>query len=86
VTVTPESQPTTVTNDTLIFNDQGGDVTYRSEVHLHVSGPPRQPVEEAATIRREVQSEPRPIDPRCEQLRREHDERVRRWKAFPLRE
>jgi hypothetical protein len=86
VTVTPEPQPTTVTNNTLIFNYQGGDVTYRSEVHLHVSGPPRQSVEETVVIRREVQLEPRPIDPRCGQLRREHEERVRTWRAFPLRE
>ena len=86
MTTPPEQKPMTVTNNTLIFNYQGGDVTFRSEVHLHVSGPPRQPVEEPVVIRREVQAEPRPVDARCEGLRREHEERVRRWKAFPLRE
>jgi hypothetical protein len=86
VTVTPEPRPTTVTNHIVVINHRAGDMTYNSEFHLHVSGPPRQPVEEAATIRREVQLEPRPIDPRCEQLRKEHEERVRTWKAFPLGE
>lgn len=80
-TVAPEQKPTTVTNNTLIFNYQGGDVTYNWDVHVNVP----EPVEETVVIRREVHSvPPRPVDPRCEQSRREHDERVRRWKAFPL--
>jgi hypothetical protein len=24
------------------------------------------------------------VDPRCEQLRREHEQRVERWKMFPF--
>jgi len=79
----PEAKPVTVTGNTLIFNYRGGDVTYNWDVHVNVP----EPVEETVVIRREVHSvPPRPVDPRCEQLRREHEERVRRWMAFPLRE
>jgi hypothetical protein len=84
VTVPPEPQPVTITNNTVVLNYRGGDVTYHSDTHIHVHEPVQRHVEETVVIRREVQAEPRPVDPRCEQLRREHDERVRRWKAFPL--
>ena len=83
VTVTPEPQPTTVTNNIVVI--KGGDT--HNETHIHVHDAPQRYVEETVVIRREVQAEPsRPIDLRCEQLRREHDERVRRRKAFPLGE
>ena len=86
VTVAPEPQPVTITNNTVVLDYRGGDVTYHSDTHIHVHDAPKRHVEETVVIRREVQAEYRPIDARCEQLRREHDERVRRWKAFPLRE
>ena len=82
MTVPPEPQPTTVTNNIVVI--KGGDT--HNETHIHVHDAPQRHVEETVVIRREVQAEYRPIDPRCEQLRLEHDERVRRWKAFPLRE
>lgn len=84
VTVTPEPQPVIVTGNTLIFNYQGGDT--HNETHIHVHEPVQRHVEETVVIRREVQLEPRPVDPRCEQLRREHEERVRTWRASPLGE
>jgi len=86
VTVTPEPQPVIVTGNTLIFNYRAGDMNYTSDVHVHVHEPVQRHVEETVMIRREVHAESRPVDPRCEQLRREHDERVRTWKAFPLGE
>ena len=82
VTVAPEPQPTTVTNNIVVI--KGGDT--HNETHIHVHDAPQRHVEETVVIRREVQLEPRPVDPRCEQLRKEHEERVRRWKAFPLGE
>ncbi len=84
----PESkpQPVIVTNNILIFNHQGDDVTYHSDVHVHVHEPPQRHIQEPVTIRRVVQVEPRTIDPRCEQLRRQHEETVRRWKAMSLDE
>jgi hypothetical protein len=80
-TVTTEPKPTTVTNNIVVI--KGGDT--HNETHIRVHDAPQRYVEETV-IRREVQAESRPVDPRCEQLRREHEERVRRWKAFPLRE
>lgn len=82
VTVTSEPQPTTVTNNIVVI--KGGDT--HNETHIHVHDAPQRHVEETVVIRREVQAEYRPVDPRCEQLRREHEERVRTWKAFPLGE
>ena len=86
VPVVPETKPVPITNSNVIVNVRGGDTHYHSETHVHIHEPAQRHVEEAAVIRREVQVEPRPIDPRCEQLRKEHEERVRRWKAFPLGE
>ncbi len=80
--MSPEPQPTTVTNNIVVI--KGGD-TY-NETHIHVHDAPQRYVEETVVIRREVQAEYRPVDPSCEQLRREHEERVRTWKAFPLGE
>lgn len=85
---TPESkfQTVTVTNNILIYNHQGDDVMYHSDVHVHLHEPPQRHVQEPVTMRRVVQVEPRTIDPRCEQLRRQHEETVRRWKAMSLDE
>jgi len=86
VTVPPEPQPVIVTNNTVVLNYRGGDVTYHSDTHIHVHDAAKRQVEERVVIRPEVQAEYRPVDPRCEQLRREHEERVRTWRAFPLGE
>lgn len=85
VTVAPEPQPVIVTGNTVIFSYREGDT--HNETHIHVHDAPQRYFEETVMIRREVPPDPpRPVDRRCEQLRREHDERVRRWKAFPLGE
>ena len=84
VTVAPVPQPVIVTGNTVIFSYREGDT--HNETHIHVHDAPQRHVEETVVIRREVQAEYRPVDPRCEQLRREHEERVRTWKAFPLGE
>ena len=73
VTVAPEPQPVIVTNNIVVI--KGGDT--HNETHIHVHDAPRRYFEETVVIRREVQAEYRPVDPRCEQLRREHEERVR---------
>jgi len=82
VRVTPEPQPTAVTNNIVVI--KGGDT--HNETHIHVHDAPQRYVEETVVTGREVQAEYRPVDPRCEQLRREHEERVRTWMAFPLGE
>ena len=82
VPVAPEPKPTTVTNNIVVI--KGGDT--HNETHIHVHDALQRHFEETVVIRREIQAKSRPIDPRCEQLRWEHDERVRRWKAFPLGE
>jgi hypothetical protein len=70
-------------NTIVILNFCGGDT--HNETHIHVQKAAPQRIEERVTIRREVQVEPRrPVDERCERLRREHEERVRRWREFPL--
>lgn len=84
VTVAPEPQPVIVTGNNVIFSYREGDT--HNETHIHVHDAPQRHVEETAVIRREVQAEPRPVDPRCEQLRREHEELVRTWRAYPLGE
>jgi hypothetical protein len=79
-----EANPVTITGNTLIFNYRAGDVTYHSDVHVHVHESSRPPVEDKVVVHRYAQTEPpRPVDERCEQGRKEHEERVRRWKAFP---
>ena len=83
VTVAPEPQPVIVTNNIVVI--KGGDT--HNETHIHVHDAPQWYFEETVVIRREVPPDPpRPVDPRCEQLRREHEERVRTWKVFPLGE
>ena len=82
--VAPEPRPMTIMGNSVVLNYRAGDVTYHSDIHVHVHEPARQ---ETVVIRREVHFiPPRPIDPQCEQLRRQHEETVRRWKAFPLGE
>ncbi|MHB8954478.1 MAG: hypothetical protein ACYC4U_16020 [Pirellulaceae bacterium] len=67
---------------TIIVNYRGGDT--HNETHIHVQEAAPQRIEERVTVRREVQFEPcRQVDKRCQQLAREHEERVRKWREFP---
>ncbi|MCY2989469.1 MAG: hypothetical protein NTY19_16580 [Planctomycetota bacterium] len=86
IPVVPESRPVTITGNSVVLNYRTGDVTYHSDVHVHEPAQRHiEEVEETVVIRREVHSvPPRPVDPRCELFRKQHEERVRRWKAFPL--
>ena len=81
--VAPEPRPVTITNNTVVLNFRGGDT--HNETHIHVHESPQRHVEETVVIRREVRAvPPRPIDPRCELMARQHEETVKRWKSFPL--
>ena len=85
VAVASEPQPVIVTGNAVIVSYRGGDT--HNETHIHVHEPVQRHVEETVVIRREVPPDPpRPVDPRCEQLRRQHEETIRRWRAFPLGE
>jgi hypothetical protein len=70
----------------LVFNVRGGDVIHHETVvHSHEVPVPR--AEERLAIPRRIESVPRhPVDPQCERLRKEHEERIRRWRATPLRQ
>lgn len=76
----PVTSPTNSGN-TLILNFRGGDNYYHSETHVHIQQSPPPRVEERIVIHREA--EPPRYDERCERLRKEHEERVRRWREFP---
>ncbi|MHB0959310.1 MAG: hypothetical protein ACYC0X_23435 [Pirellulaceae bacterium] len=70
---------------TIIVNFRGGDTHYETHTHVHVHEAAVPRVDERATARREVQVEPRrSVDERCEQLAREHEQRVEMWKRFPF--
>jgi len=80
--VAPEAKPLNISGNTVVFNFRGGDT--HNDIHLHIHEPPHPQVEERITLHREAEAKPRrPVDERCEKLAREHEERVRRWKAFP---
>jgi hypothetical protein len=77
-----EAKSLTISGNTVIFNIRGGDTHYHSDTHVHIDEQPQ--VRERIVIRREVSEPPRQVDPRCQQLRLEHELRVAEWKAFPL--
>jgi hypothetical protein len=77
-----EAKSLTISGNTVIFNIRGGDTHYHSDTHVHIDEQPQ--VRERIVIRREVSEPPRQVDPRCQQLRLEHERRVAEWKAFPL--
>jgi hypothetical protein len=77
-----EAKPLTISGNTVIFNIRGGDTHYHSDTHVHIDEQPQ--VRERIVIRREVTEPPRQVDPRCEQLRAEHERRVAEWRSFPL--
>ena len=80
--VAPAEKPLTICDNTFVLNFRGGDTHNETHVHIHEAPPPR--VEETVIINRKVKTQPRrPVDERCERMAREHEERVRRWKAFP---
>ena len=72
----------TVSGNSVIFNIRGGDTHYHLDTHVHIDEQPQ--VQERLEIRREVTVPPRPVDPRCQQLRLEHERRVAEWWSFPL--
>jgi hypothetical protein len=82
--VPPEVKPINFSGNTFVFNYRAGDVTYRSESHIHVHEPPPR-VQERVIVHREVEPRPprRPIEDPCDRGQREHEERVRRWRQFP---
>ncbi len=86
--IASEPNPVTITGNSVVLNYRAGDVTYHSDTHIHVHEPAQrhiEEVEETVVIRREVHSvPPRPVDLRCELFRKQHEERVKLWKAFPL--
>ena len=88
IPVVPESRPVTITGNSVVLNYRAGDVSYHSDTHVHLHEPAQrhvEEVEETVVIRREVHSvPPRPVDLRCELFRKQHEERVKLWKAFPL--
>ena len=70
-------------NTTIILNYRGGDTHNHINVHVNQAAPQR--TEERITVHREVQVEPRrQVDERCEFLKQQHEERVLRWREFPL--
>jgi hypothetical protein len=79
-----EVKPINISGNTFVLNYRAGDVTYRSDVHVHLHEPPR--VEERIVIHREVETKPRrPVEDPCDRGQKEHEERVRRWREFPGR-
>jgi hypothetical protein len=80
--VPSEAKPINISGNTVVFSFRGGDSHNETHIHVQESPPPR--VEERITVRREAEPKPpRPVDDRCERMAREHEERVRSWKAFP---
>jgi multisubunit Na+/H+ antiporter MnhC subunit len=81
--VAPAAKPINLSGNTFVLNYQAGDVTYRSETHIHLHEPPK--VQERIVIQREVEKKPprRPVEDPCDRGQREHEERVRRWREFP---
>jgi hypothetical protein len=77
-----EAKLLTISGNTVIFNIRGGDTHYHSDTHVHIDEQPQ--VQERIVIRREVTEPPRQVDPRCQQLRLEHERRVAEWRSFPL--
>lgn len=72
-------------NTTIIVNCRGGDVTHHNETNVHINQVAPQRIEERVTVRREDYVEPRrQVDGRCEFLKKQHQERVEKWKKFPL--
>ena len=86
ITLRPNSTNFAVINTTIIVDYREGDVTHNhTNIHIHEAAPQR--TKERLTVRREVQVEPRrQVDERCQRMALEHEERVRRWREFPLGE
>ena len=76
-------KPIDISGNTFVLNYQAGDIY--NEIHIHE--PPPSKIQERITIHREVEKKPprRPVEDPSDQGRREHDERVRRWREFPGR-
>jgi hypothetical protein len=76
---------TNVCANTVTIVYRGGDTHYHLETNVHAHEP--RYVQHQIVIRPEPRTQPpREVDPRCERLRSEHEERVRQWKAIPLGE
>jgi hypothetical protein len=58
--VAPADKPINISGNTFVFNYRAGDVTYRSDVHVHLHEPPPMVVQERITIRHEVEIKPPP--------------------------
>lgn len=83
--VASETNPLTISGNTIIVNYRAGDVTNHVETHVHVHEPPAPRVEERIVVQRDTEAEsPRQVDERCERLAREHARRVETWKQFPF--
>lgn len=80
-----EAKPVTISGNTFIVNYRAGDVTNHVETHIHVHQPPVPKVEERVVVHRDVEAEPpRRVDERCEQMARQHEQRVEMWKKYPF--
>jgi hypothetical protein len=82
----PTAQAESPVTISLVFNFRGGDVI-RHETVVNVHEVPASKAEERVTLPRSTEIVPRrPVDPQCERLRKEHEERIRRWRATPPRQ
>lgn len=91
----PETQPKPVAaevksmtasgNTSIIVNIREGDVIHHNQTNIHIHEAAPQRTEERVTVQREVHVEPRrQVDERCQRMAREHEERVEKWRKYPL--
>ena len=78
----PPVSPPIISGNAFVFSYQAGDTYYHSETHVHIQQSPPPRVEERIPIHRDAEPN-RQIDERCERLRTQHEERVKRWREFP---
>lgn len=83
--VASEAKPVTISGNTIILNYRAGDVTNHVETHIHVHEPPAPRIEDRVVVHRDAEAEPpRRVDEHCEQMARQHEQRVEMWKRFPF--